>query len=115
MSEHRYPSNYQPGAHWASDEAWRILDCLPAGKLADDERFVTAGRIAGALMRRSYLRDPPKEDGRDQVVHILRAYASQPYADISNGTVRVRAVLLTTAADMIERLQEAQKNPPPAE
>jgi hypothetical protein len=49
--KHPYPSSYAPGAHWATDKAWEILDALPVGMLPDDQRFITAGRIAGALMR----------------------------------------------------------------
>jgi hypothetical protein len=52
MSEHTYPSDYKPGAHWATDEAWEILDMLPVGMLPDDYRMLVAGRIAGVLMRR---------------------------------------------------------------
>lgn len=47
---HSYPSNYRPGKHWATDEAWEMLDRLPPGKLEDDYRFLIAGMIAGALM-----------------------------------------------------------------
>lgn len=47
----RYPSRYPPGAHWATDEAWRILDMLKEGALPDDVRAFLAGGIAGALMR----------------------------------------------------------------
>jgi len=50
-AQHPYPSRYGRGEHWAIDEAWDILDSLPVGMLPDDERFLAAGRIAGALMR----------------------------------------------------------------
>lgn len=46
-----YPSNYPPGCHWATDEAWRILDMLRDGAIPDDVRAFLAGGIAGALMR----------------------------------------------------------------
>jgi hypothetical protein len=48
---HTYPSRHKPGTHWSTDEAWRILDRLPVGMLPNDYRFLTAGMIAGALMR----------------------------------------------------------------
>jgi hypothetical protein len=51
MAEHPYPSNYRPGTHWATDEAWAILDALPVGALPDDLRFLTAGLITGTLIR----------------------------------------------------------------
>lgn len=57
------------------------------------------------LLTSDQMRNPPLEEGRDQLVGILRFYANAPYADSSNETTRVRAVLLSTAADEIERLQ----------
>jgi hypothetical protein len=48
---HPYPSAYGPGTHWAIDEAWAILDRLPSGLLPDDQRFLMAGQIAGAIMK----------------------------------------------------------------
>lgn len=48
---HTYPSHYKPGTHWATDEAWRILDTLPVGALASAQRAYVAGLIAGTLMR----------------------------------------------------------------
>lgn len=50
--QHPYPSEYRPGTHWATDEAWTILDRLPVGMLPDEDRFLVCGMIAGALMRR---------------------------------------------------------------
>lgn len=49
--EHPYPPSYGRGEHWAIDEAWNILNDLPVGQLEDEQRFLVAGRIAGALMR----------------------------------------------------------------
>ena len=49
--QHTYPSNYPPGTHWATDEAWAILDTLKPGVISDDVRFFLAGSIAGTLMR----------------------------------------------------------------
>lgn len=54
--EQRYPSAYGPGTHWAIDEAWTILDRLPVGMLPDDQRFLLAGQIAGALMKHAQRR-----------------------------------------------------------
>lgn len=68
----------------------------------DGDRFEEA---AAEIERLRGERNPPSSIGRDQVVGFLRYYASEPYADSSNETVRVRALLLTTAADEIERLQ----------
>jgi hypothetical protein len=53
MAEHTYPSRHKPGTHWATDKAWEILDSLPVGILPEDYRFLTAGRIAGALIKAS--------------------------------------------------------------
>lgn len=39
-----------------------------------------------------------------EVARILRFYSIEPYADACNETVRVKAVLLKTAAEEIERL-----------
>jgi hypothetical protein len=52
--KHPYPSHYRPGSHWATDEAWAILDRLPVGMLPDEYRFLLGGMIAGALMRARY-------------------------------------------------------------
>lgn len=51
LAERPYPSAHLPGTHWATDEAWGILDSLPVGMLPDDYRFLIAGQISGALMR----------------------------------------------------------------
>jgi hypothetical protein len=51
LDQRPYPPGYLPGAHWATDEAWKILDGLPVGMLPDDYRFLLAGRIAGTLMK----------------------------------------------------------------
>jgi hypothetical protein len=48
---HKYPSNYGPGIHWSTDEAWKILDTLPPGVLSDEHRAYLAGLIAGTLTR----------------------------------------------------------------
>lgn len=57
--KHPYPSRHTPGTHWATDKAWEILDALPVGMLEDDYRFLTAGRIAGALMKVAKEGEPP--------------------------------------------------------
>jgi len=49
--EHTYPSNYTPGTHWATDEAWKILDTLRPGALDAAARAFLAGMIVGTLMR----------------------------------------------------------------
>lgn len=41
--KHNYPSNYKPGSHWATDEAWQILDRLKPGAIDDDIRAFLAG------------------------------------------------------------------------
>lgn len=46
-----YPSRYAPGAHWATDEAWRLLDMFKPDLLPREERFLLSGMIAGALMK----------------------------------------------------------------
>jgi hypothetical protein len=48
---HAYPSAHTPGTHWATDEAWQILDVAKPGAIADDLRFLLAGLIAGRLLR----------------------------------------------------------------
>jgi hypothetical protein len=72
--EHTYPSDYPPGTHWATDEAWHILDILTPGVLSDDVRAFLAGAIAGTLMRVARARAnvqhtdtprPPAEGDRD--------------------------------------------------
>lgn len=50
-------------------------------------------------------RDKPLKAGRDQLEGFLQFYASEPYADSNNETVRVKAVLLTTAADELKALR----------
>lgn len=52
MSEngHVYPSEYGKGKHWATDKAWEILDNFKPGAIKDENRFLLAGMIAGALM-----------------------------------------------------------------
>jgi hypothetical protein len=50
-ARHTYPSKYPPGAHWAVDEAWKILDRLPPKRLTLIERAYLAGLIAGTLDR----------------------------------------------------------------
>jgi hypothetical protein len=49
--QHSYPNSYQPGTNWATDEAWKILDALPPGRLTELERAYLAGLIAGTLLR----------------------------------------------------------------
>ena len=58
--KHPYPSRHGAGTHWATDEAWQILDALPVGMLPDDYRFLTAGRIAGTLERIAHDGAPPE-------------------------------------------------------
>ena len=48
---HTYPSLYPPGASWAFDEAWAILDALAPGMLDHETRAYVAGMIAGTLTR----------------------------------------------------------------
>ena len=48
---HEYPSDYGPGAHWATDAAWEILDSVTPGALSADVRAFLAGQIAGRLMK----------------------------------------------------------------
>lgn len=48
--KHIYPSRYPPGAHWATDEAWRILDAVKPGVISPDVRAFLAGAIAGRLV-----------------------------------------------------------------
>lgn len=55
---HRYPSAHYPGTHWATDEAWKILDQLAPGRIEDDLRFLIAGMIAGSLIRIAHGRRP---------------------------------------------------------
>jgi hypothetical protein len=47
--EHRYPTSYAPGAHWATDAAWELLDHIKPGVIPDDVRFWLAGAFAGRL------------------------------------------------------------------
>jgi 4-aminobutyrate aminotransferase-like enzyme len=51
-------------------------------------------------------------EANDQIVKILRYYASQPYADSCNETVHVKALLLTSAAQEIERLHSLEERTP---
>lgn len=46
-----YASNHKPGTHWATDEAWKILDQIKEGAIPNDVRQWLAGAIAGMLMR----------------------------------------------------------------
>ena len=46
-----YPPAYRPGIHWATDQAWEILDCLKEGAIPQETRFVLAGIIVSALMQ----------------------------------------------------------------
>lgn len=50
-AEHEYPSNHGPGAHWATDAAWEILDTIKPGVISLEVRSLLAGQIAGRLMR----------------------------------------------------------------
>jgi hypothetical protein len=61
MTEHEYPSAYRPGAHWATDEAWQILDKVKPGLIPGDVRAFLAGLIAGTLMRYDQLRGGDNE------------------------------------------------------
>jgi hypothetical protein len=49
--QHCYPSNYGPGAHWATDAAWELLDHIKPGVIPDDVRAWLAGAFAGRLTR----------------------------------------------------------------
>jgi hypothetical protein len=51
MSEHKYPSNYGPSVHWATDMAWEIMDTLPVGVLTMEQRCFLAGQITGMLIK----------------------------------------------------------------
>lgn len=67
--QHRYPSAYGRGQHWALDEAWAILDTLTPGAIPDETRILLAGMIFGTLMRlardgRLQPPDTPQEDSR---------------------------------------------------
>jgi hypothetical protein len=50
-SKHTYASDYPPGVHWATDEAWRILDAIKPGLISSDVRAYLAGCIAGSLIK----------------------------------------------------------------
>lgn len=71
--EHPYPSKYPPGCHWATDEAWQILDALPVGMLSDDLRFLTAGRIAGTLSRVASKPSAAWRTERELLLNIMQA------------------------------------------
>lgn len=60
---------------------------------------------AGENERLQGERDKPHPTGRDQLEQILRYYGSQPYFDSSNRDVRVKALLLVTAADELSRMR----------
>jgi hypothetical protein len=47
-----YPSHYKPGAHWATDAAWEIMDTIKPGAIDSDIRSYLAGMIAGTLMKK---------------------------------------------------------------
>lgn len=49
--EHTYPAHYPPGAHWATDAAWEMLDMLVPGAISLENRALIAGMIAGRIMR----------------------------------------------------------------
>jgi hypothetical protein len=51
MPKHEYPRGWEPGAHWASDEAWRVLDILMPGHLSLPARELLAGAMTGALIK----------------------------------------------------------------
>lgn len=63
-AKHKYPSLHKPGSHWATDEAWKILDMLKPGAIPDDTRYFLAGSIAGTLLRLV-----PKKDDQDDGVY----------------------------------------------
>lgn len=64
--KHEYPSAYGPGTHWATDEAWKILDTIKPGVISIDVRSFLAGQIAGRLMRE-------REDTVEQCAKICEA------------------------------------------
>lgn len=96
------------------DRLQEALGCLRAG-IADSDVNALAVEypipriilddLREEIVRLRGERDKPAAEGRDQVEGFLRFYASEPYVDRSNETVRVRAVLLTTAADELSRLR----------
>jgi hypothetical protein len=46
-----YPWRNGPGADWSTDEAWAILDEIPAGILPDEWRFWLGGKISAGMRR----------------------------------------------------------------
>lgn len=50
-AKHEYPDKYPPGAHWAIDEAWEVLDHVTPGVLSIEARSLLAGMIAAKLIR----------------------------------------------------------------
>ena len=59
-AKHTYPSNYPLGTHWATDEAWRILDHIKPGIIPADIRAYLAGAIAGVVMKYAVEGKPDK-------------------------------------------------------
>lgn len=59
-TEHTYPSRHLPGSHWATDEAWDILDRFNPGVIPEDYRAFLAGMIAGTLLKYSNIKNENK-------------------------------------------------------
>jgi hypothetical protein len=59
MAEHTYPRLFPPGTHWATDEAWAILDAVRPGVIDPETRAYLSGLIAGTLMR--LVEKPPRD------------------------------------------------------
>jgi len=48
---HTYPSGFEPGKHWAMDQAWIGLDLIKPGLIPDDLRAFLAGYFSAALVK----------------------------------------------------------------
>lgn len=98
---HTYPSAHQPGTHWATDEAWQILDILPVGQLTDDQRFMLCGLIAGTLMWAA----SPQGAVSGELLHAARAayHALESYAH-GNSAEELAAGVAATLKTALERV-----------
>lgn len=98
-AKHPYPPNYRPASHWAVDEAWTILDALPIGALAVEQRFLTAGRIAGTLLR---VASPQQRQSEAVKLAALAAYHALKSYEFGNGSTDLAS---STAAALKQALE----------
>lgn len=77
-----YPRDHKPGAHWATNISWQIMDLIEPGAISSPLRDMMSGIIAGALVeaRKLGVREgdaPGPKIHEPAIAHLIELHSEQ--------------------------------------